>query len=119
MINDVFRVGKVMVRTNSIYGRDASLKFLRQHPEEAEQLLTVIANFQNGIRLTSEAREFLAERGFDPVYGARPLKRAIQRMILDPMAMEILDGRAPNGSVVTVKVESDTLRFETEVPRAA
>jgi ATP-dependent Clp protease ATP-binding subunit ClpB len=67
------------------------------------------------IQLTAEARAYLAERGFDPVYGARPLKRAIQRELQDPLAMHILEGRVHDGNhiVVDVNLENDGLIFTT------
>jgi ATP-dependent Clp protease ATP-binding subunit ClpB len=71
------------------------------------------------LELTEDARTLLAERGYDPVYGARPLKRVIQRMILDPLAMEILDGRISEGSQLLVRVEGDGLKFETQEAQAA
>ena len=71
------------------------------------------------LELTEDARTLLAERGYDPVYGARPLKRVIQRMILDPLAMEILDGRISEGSQVLIRVEGDGLNFETREVQAA
>ena len=49
------------------------------------------------IELTEEARQTLAERGYDPVFGARPLKRAIQRMVENPLAVEILGRQVPRG----------------------
>ncbi len=71
------------------------------------------------LELTEDARTLLAERGYDPVYGARPLKRVIQRMILDPLALEILDGRISEGSQLLVRVEGDGLKFETLEVQAA
>jgi ATP-dependent Clp protease ATP-binding subunit ClpC len=63
--------------------------------------------------LTKQAREFLAERGYDPAYGARPLRRAIQKYLEDPIAEEILKGKYPEGSIVRVKMNKKTgdLRF--------
>ena len=57
--------------------------------------------------------EFLAERGFDRQYGARPLKRAIQRFVQDPLALRILDGDFPEGSKITGRVREagDGLEF--------
>ncbi|HPC16534.1 MAG TPA: ATP-dependent chaperone ClpB [Candidatus Hydrogenedentes bacterium] len=63
------------------------------------------------IELSDAARDYLADEGFDPAYGARPLKRAIQRLVLDPMAMEILSGAIQEGSRVFVDLEDGGLRF--------
>jgi ATP-dependent Clp protease ATP-binding subunit ClpB len=64
------------------------------------------------LHLTDRVREFLAEAGFDPVYGARPLKRAIQRYIEDELALKILGGDVEDGSDVTVDVESGKVVFK-------
>jgi ATP-dependent Clp protease ATP-binding subunit ClpB len=64
------------------------------------------------VELTDDARTYLAEVGYDPVYGARPLKRAIQRNLQDPMAMAVLEGRFEEGDTIRVDVEDDTVRFE-------
>jgi ATP-dependent Clp protease ATP-binding subunit ClpB len=84
---------------------DVQLKFLAKRL--AEKRLT--------LSLTAPASDLLAEQGYDPVYGARPLKRAIQRLVLDPLAIEILEGRVPEGSHVTAHREGDKLRFEAIV----
>jgi ATP-dependent Clp protease ATP-binding subunit ClpB len=54
--------------------------------------------------VTDAARSWLAAKGYDPVYGARPLKRLIQREISDPLALAVLEGRYPEGSTATVDV---------------
>jgi ATP-dependent Clp protease ATP-binding subunit ClpB len=54
---------------------------------------------------------WLAEKGYDPVYGARPLKRAIQKHLQDPLAEKILSGDIPDGSTVKVTAGSDRLLF--------
>jgi len=64
--------------------------------------------------LTDRAREFLAKTGFDPVYGARPLKRTIQHMLQDPLAVRILDGSIKDGDRVTVDVEKGEVVFRTK-----
>jgi len=58
------------------------------------------------------------ERGYDPVFGARPLKRTIQRMIENPLAVEVLAGRFGEGDTVVVEPDGETLRFRKEVPAA-
>jgi ATP-dependent Clp protease ATP-binding subunit ClpB len=57
------------------------------------------------ITLTDKAKEFLANEGFDPVYGARPLKRAIQKYVQDPLALRLLEGKFAHGGKVTVDAE--------------
>ena len=64
------------------------------------------------INLTQEAKDLLMEKGFDPVFGARPLKRTIQRFIEDPLSEEIISGRFKEGAQITIKKKNDTLIFE-------
>ena len=66
------------------------------------------------LRVTEEARQLLADRGYDPVYGARPLKRVIQQMLQNPLAMAVLEGRFLPGDRVVAEREGDHLRFEKE-----
>ena len=63
------------------------------------------------IVLTDSAKEFIAKIGYDPVYGARPLKRAIQKEILNPLAMKLIDGTFRGGDTVEVDYEADQLVF--------
>jgi ATP-dependent Clp protease ATP-binding subunit ClpC len=65
------------------------------------------------IELTKEAKDFLIERGFDKVFGARPLKRTIQRFLEDPLAEEIIRGNYKNGANVRVTAKPDHLEFTT------
>jgi ATP-dependent Clp protease ATP-binding subunit ClpC len=62
--------------------------------------------------ITPEATELLVERGFDPTLGARPLKRAIQRLLEDPFAEFILRGQLPAGTTIRVRRKDDQLDFE-------
>jgi ATP-dependent Clp protease ATP-binding subunit ClpB len=80
-----------------------------------------LAERKIGLRLTPEARELLAARGWDPVYGARPLKRTIQRLVQDQLAMRLLQGDFHEGDVVEVDVDpvADELTFEAAVPETA
>jgi ATP-dependent Clp protease ATP-binding subunit ClpC len=66
------------------------------------------------LALDQEAKDFLIEKGFDPVFGARPLKRTIQRYIEDPLAEEIIGGRIKEGSIVQIgkKKDREELSFE-------
>lgn len=63
------------------------------------------------LKLTDAAETFLAETGFDPLYGARPLKRAIQHYIQDPLAMKILEGSVKEGDQITVDVKDGEIIF--------
>jgi ATP-dependent Clp protease ATP-binding subunit ClpB len=73
------------------------------------------------LEVTPEARELLASQGFDPVYGARPLKRVIQRELQNPIALELLEGNFQEGDTVRVERAGDHLRFvrRAEVPERA
>jgi ATP-dependent Clp protease ATP-binding subunit ClpA len=59
------------------------------------------------LKLTDTAKELLVEQGFDPVYGARPLKRAIQKNIQDPLALMLLEGGFSEGDTVLVDADKD------------
>jgi len=76
-----------------------------------EEITAKIADRKISIVLSQGAKEFLAEKGFDPVFGARPLKRAIQRYVEDPIAEEILRSRFSNGSNIKVKLRGKNLYF--------
>jgi len=62
--------------------------------------------------LSEGAKRFIAEKGYDPVYGARPLKRMLQKHIENPLAMEILKGNIPENSTISVDVEGDGIVFK-------
>ena len=61
--------------------------------------------------LSSSAKELIAREGYDPVYGARPLKRAIQKEILDPLSIDILEGKIHEGQIVHVNAKDGALEF--------
>jgi len=63
------------------------------------------------VSLTQEAKEFLADIGYDPVYGARQVRRTIRKYLEDPLAEEILRDKYPEGSQIEVKVENEELKF--------
>ncbi len=64
-----------------------------------------------GFEVSETALDLLGEAGFDPVYGARPLKRAIQRQLENPLANEILSGHFMPGDVIKIDVANDGLTF--------
>ena len=65
------------------------------------------------IKVTEQAKEFLAERGFDQNLGARPLKRVIQKMVLDPLALKIVSGELKEKDNIIVDLEADKIIFRT------
>jgi ATP-dependent Clp protease ATP-binding subunit ClpB len=64
------------------------------------------------LELTEAAKEALAEAGWDPAYGARPLKRAIQRLVENPLALRLLEGDFADGDTIRVDVEDGEIGFE-------
>ncbi len=69
---------------------------------QLERVQKLLEERRIALDVSDAARELLAEKGYDPHYGARPLKRVIQRMLQDPLAMKILEGAFPDGSKVRV-----------------
>jgi ATP-dependent Clp protease ATP-binding subunit ClpB len=67
------------------------------------------------LEVSEAAREYLAEAGYDPDYGARPLKRAIQRELQDPLAMKVLSGEFREGGTIQVERGEDGLIFTAVV----
>ena len=86
---------------------------------QLRQLAERLADRRMAVDLTDAALDLLAERGFDPVYGARPLKRTVQLMVLDPLARRLLEHELLEGARVRVDAAGGELVFETETPAAA
>jgi ATP-dependent Clp protease ATP-binding subunit ClpB len=63
------------------------------------------------------AREYLANKGFDPTFGARPLKRLIQREIADPLAMRVLSGEVHEGDTIRIDRGEDGLTFTVKASK--
>jgi ATP-dependent Clp protease ATP-binding subunit ClpB len=80
---------------------EIQLKRLRQN----------LANRKLQLEISERAKALLAEKGYDPVYGARPLKRTIQRLIQDPLAVKILEGEFKEGDRVQVDTDGKSLQF--------
>ncbi len=80
-----------------------------------------LADRHISIELTPAAKELLINEGFDPAFGARPLKRTIQRKILDPLAVKVLDGTFTDGDTVTVDAVEGEIHFRKviKIPTAA
>jgi ATP-dependent Clp protease ATP-binding subunit ClpB len=69
--------------------------------------------------LEPSARELLMREGYDPTYGARPLKRAIQSLIQNPLAVKLLQGEILPGQTVRVSAKGDVMEFRTDAAYAA
>jgi len=69
---------------------------------------------QQGLKLTLEdnAKHLLAKEGYDPVYGARPLKRVIQRLLLDPLSLAVLEGKFAPGDTIEAEAKDEELEFK-------
>jgi ATP-dependent Clp protease ATP-binding subunit ClpB len=99
---------------------DETIIFNPLGPEEIKKIVTIQANLISkrleerkiALKLTDGAKELLARTGFDPVYGARPLKRTIQHLVQDPLAMKILEGSIKEGAHITVDAKDGELVFE-------
>jgi len=92
------------------------------HPLDQEQIRTIakiqinrlrsrLAEREYSLAITDEALDYLAAAGYDPVYGARPLKRAIQQYVENPLAQEILAGKYVPGDTVQIELKKDRIEF--------
>jgi ATP-dependent Clp protease ATP-binding subunit ClpB len=86
---------------------------------QIRQLDKLLAERKIAVALDAAARDWLAERGYDPTYGARPLKRVIQKHLQDPLAEVILSGRVRDGDKVAVSATKFGLTFNGKVAAAA
>lgn len=80
---------------------------------QMRDLMKRISSMGISVELTKGAKEFLADKGYDPQYGARPLRRALQKYLEDPIAEELLKGKYPEGTILRAKVnkKADELKF--------
>jgi ATP-dependent Clp protease ATP-binding subunit ClpB len=78
---------------------------------QLDRLAELLAERKLHLEVTAEARTFLAEQGYDPIYGARPLKRVIQAQIQNPLALHVLEGLFGEGDTVVVERGEDGIRF--------
>ena len=124
----------VIIMTSNLRSAEAMREFFRPeflnridevvefHPLSKEQLAEVVelqlrrlrerlAERGLGLELTDAAKEQLVEAGWDPTYGARPLKRAIQRLVENPLALRLLEGEFAEGDTVRVDVQDGELVF--------
>ena len=95
-------------------GKEQLVKIVELRLEDVRRLL---ADRKISLELTDAARELLFMEGYDPNFGARPLKRAIQKLIQDPLALKILDGEVLHGDHVVVDADKKTGKMKFEVSK--
>ncbi len=78
---------------------------------QLKRLRKNLASRKISLELTERAQALIADQGYDPIYGARPLKRTIQRLIQDPLAVKILGGEFKEGDLVKIDSDGDELIF--------
>jgi ATP-dependent Clp protease ATP-binding subunit ClpB len=81
---------------------------------ETKALAKRLAERKITLELTAAAKALIAKEGYDPAYGARPIRRTIQRLILDPLAQKVLSGEYKEGDTVFVDAENGSIQFWTE-----
>jgi ATP-dependent Clp protease ATP-binding subunit ClpB len=85
---------------------------------QMRRLQKLLADRKIEIKLDDKAKEWLGEKGYDPAYGARPLKRVIQKYVQDPLAEMILEGKIRDGETVKVSAGKDGLTFNGTAAKA-
>jgi ATP-dependent Clp protease ATP-binding subunit ClpB len=83
---------------------------------QTARLQRMLAERNISLELTDAAKELIAERGYDPRYGARPIKRTLQHLVADPLALALLEGRFGEGDAVDVDVEDGAIVFVAAGP---
>ena len=101
------RVDDIIVFTP--LGKEQLVKIIDLRLEDLRRLL---ADRKISIELTDAAKDLLFTEGFDPNFGARPLKRAIQKLIQDPLALKVLDGEVLHGDHVVVDAKAGKMQFQ-------
>jgi ATP-dependent Clp protease ATP-binding subunit ClpB len=103
-LNRIDEVIEFKVLTKEQIGEIVELQLERLRERLAEQHIE--------LELTDAAKDALAEAGWDPAYGARPLKRALQRLVENPLALRLLEGDFADGDTIRVDAEDGEIRFE-------
>jgi ATP-dependent Clp protease ATP-binding subunit ClpB len=103
-----------------IFFHSLSMEHLKQIVDiQIRALLKRLEERKIHVELTDTARRLLVSEGFDPMFGARPLKRTIQRRVLDPLAMRVLEGEFREGDSIMVDMGDNELRFQKKQSVAA
>jgi ATP-dependent Clp protease ATP-binding subunit ClpB len=95
-------------------GKDQLVKIIELRLEDVRRLL---ADRKISIELTDAAKDMLFTQGYDPNFGARPLKRAIQKFVQDPLALKILDGEILHGDHIVVDADKKAGKMKFEVSK--
>ncbi len=114
---------KLMYKPELLNRIDEMIVFRQLTREDVGKILDVeltkvrgrLASKRLTLRMSDEANEFLIDKGFDPEYGARPLRRSIERFLEDPLAEDLLRGKFEKDQIIEVTVEDDHLHFEQEL----
>ena len=122
--DQVMDVVKSAFRPEFLNRVDETILFHRLRREEMgaivdiqlQRLSALLAERKITIELGDDARKWLADKGYDPAYGARPLKRVIQKFVQDPLAEKLLAGDIEDGQAIAVSAGSDRLLFTTDEP---
>jgi ATP-dependent Clp protease ATP-binding subunit ClpC len=85
---------------------------------EVNKVLERLRHKNLKLELDEKAKDFLVEKGYDPQYGARPMRRSVERFLEDPLAEEILKGNLHQGEPIQVTVENDKLVFNQKAAAA-
>ena len=117
--NEVMNLLKKVVRPEFLNRIDEIIMFAPLNEKQIAEIVKIqlnnISNMlaDNGVRVqvTDRALEFIAREGYDPQFGARPVKRAIQRYILNDLSKEIISGKLDNEKVITVDYRDNKLVF--------
>ena len=126
--NDAVKNKEIILETLKKYFRPEFLNRIDEivifnflEKEQIKSIVDIQINYLNKtlsnrkikVELTDKAKEFLAEKGFDPDYGARPLKRAIQTYIQNPLSLKLLEGEFAEGDLIKINLDtSNSLKFE-------
>src|SRR5881227_319812 len=117
---------KKLFRPEFLNRIDASIVFHALGQEQIRQIIelmlartqTQLTEQQLTIEVSDGAKDLLMEKGFDVVYGARPMRRAIQNLIEDPLAEAVLEGRFKSGDLVLIDRQGDDLAMTPKVEEA-
>ena len=101
---DVLKIDRSFVRGMELHKDMADIVGI-----QLNGLRKLLADRKITLKVDAKALQWLANRGYDPVYGARPLRRVIQRSLQNPLATQLLEGRIKDGDTVEVSVEKGEL----------